>query len=648
MKVTGLVCVVGLLLALLSPCYALDGADVALYTDDGDGAWPEGVIAITNMLNTLGYTHECIAATDLNFSNQDFSDLYSMILFPGGFAYYYNIDILKAGKQRIRRFLKQGGGYMGICAGSFFACDSIVWTNEPSDETWLYNLDILDGVGTGPIDEIADFYSESLEDRYEMSSFLFSTENEILKDYKDVPFTEEILYFGGPYFTVPPESDVEILATYAHAGVHAGEPAIIAFRYGAGKVVLFGPHPEIEEDSNRDGVEIEGEDSMEDNGSDWGLTDKVLQWLMLREDCKIKEIAVGEGSATLSWTSEPYTPYAVQASDDLLDWADSASVSTNGHTVSRAIDLPPDTTSRYFRVHCGRTEMVPVPAGDCAMGDTLSEGSIDERPVHTNSISGFMMDRFEVCNKSMSEVMQWAFDKGRVAVYGTVVSNIIGDPQTLMVMPAQNMSFSSDTFSVVAGREYHPAVSVTWYGAQAYCAYRSMMEGLEPCVDLNDWSCTWNNSGYRLPTEAEWEKAARGGAEGQRYAWGDLIDTGKANYVNSSDPFGTPVVIDAETTPCGYYDDLQVPAGDNMANGFGLYDMCGNVWEWCWDWYSADYYDTSPATNPRGPALGDYKTIRGGSWFNSPLYLRASERMGIYSPSFSGTAIGFRAVRRMD
>ena len=388
---------------------------------------------------------------------------------------------------------------------------------------------------------------------------------------------------------------------------------------------------------------------MEDDGSDWGLTAKVLEWLTLKEDCEISEITAVDDKVTLSWNTTPGTPYSVQSSDNLSDWVDRISLCSNSYGVSQDVPIPPDSGSGYFRVQTGRAKMVSIPAGDCAIGDTFLEGNADELPVHTNSIGGFMMDRFEVCNKSMCEVMQWAFDNGHVDVYGSVVSNIIGDPQTLMVLPPQNMTFATGTFSVVINREYHPAVSVTWYGAQAYCTYRSMIEELEPCTDLDDWSCAWSNSGYRLPTEAEWEKAARGGVTGQRYPWGNIIDSGKANYLNSGDPFESTTV---RTTPVGHFDDLQVPFGANMTNGYGLYDVTGNAWEWCWDWYGTNYYAVSSETDPLGPPSGDYRVMRGGSWVNAAVpvsssLLRLSTRFP-YAPAAWGTAIGFRAVRRMD
>src|SRR4030042_393884 len=112
--------------------------------------------------------------------------------------------------------------------------------------------------------EFANYYGEG----YNMTTINFQTENTVLKDYKQIPYTEEILYYGGPYFTPDAGAEIEILGTYKD---YNEQPAMIAFQYGSGKVVLIGPHPEIEEDSDRDGVTLLREELMEDNGSDWDL-----------------------------------------------------------------------------------------------------------------------------------------------------------------------------------------------------------------------------------------------------------------------------------------------------------------------------------------------------------------------------------------
>lgn len=259
---------------------ALNGADVAIYNDSRTGkylydfgVWPNGVIAIKNMLTTSGKTYEEISDSDLNYSTQDFSSLYKVILFPGGYAAWYNYFINKTGKERIRNFVKKGGGYLGICAGSYFAVDKVEWGGVTYDDESGYDLDLFPGTGVGDIKKIADYYAG----KWVMYTFNFVNENSILSGYKTVPYSEDIIYLGGPYFKTDKgsESKVTTLATFADDG----QPGIVSFQYGSGKVVLFGPHPEIEEDSDRDGVTLDGEDTMDDNGSDWDLVGHILNWL---------------------------------------------------------------------------------------------------------------------------------------------------------------------------------------------------------------------------------------------------------------------------------------------------------------------------------------------------------------------------------
>jgi len=273
---------------------ALNGADIAIYNDSiapylvlngvltkTSGAWQDGVTAIKNMLTYMGFTYEEITYYDLNQSTQDFSGLYKVILMPGGFAKWYNYWINKSGKERIRSFVNKGGGYFGICAGAFFASDKTIWEGVSYDDNVDYNyygeltgydLDLFAGTGTGPMNAIADWNGEG----YNMTTLNFATDNTVLTGYKQTPYTEDILYYGGPYFTADTGSNIEVLATYSYNG----QPAIIALNYGYGRVVLSGPHPEIEEDSDRDGVTISREDVMDDKGSDWPLTKYMLNWLI--------------------------------------------------------------------------------------------------------------------------------------------------------------------------------------------------------------------------------------------------------------------------------------------------------------------------------------------------------------------------------
>ncbi|MDP3176974.1 MAG: SUMF1/EgtB/PvdO family nonheme iron enzyme, partial [Spirochaetaceae bacterium] len=152
------------------------------------------------------------------------------------------------------------------------------------------------------------------------------------------------------------------------------------------------------------------------------------------------------------------------------------------------------------------------------------------------------------------------------------------------------------------GDEY-PVVGVTWHDADAFCTWFGQKYGI---------TC-------RLPTEAEWEYAARGGLEGMSYAYSDTLSKNEANFQSE----GARIV------------------GTYPPNGFGLYDMSGNVWEWCFDWYDGRYYESSSERNPIGPSSSQYRTLRGGGWNGSMANSRVSNR-SYNSPTIWNQQLGFR------
>jgi formylglycine-generating enzyme required for sulfatase activity len=173
-----------------------------------------------------------------------------------------------------------------------------------------------------------------------------------------------------------------------------------------------------------------------------------------------------------------------------------------------------------------------------------------------------------------------------------------------------------------------PVNFVNWYEAAEYCNRRSRKEGLTPCYSGSGEQivCNFDADGYRLPTEAEWEFASRGGIKSRHF---------KYSGSNHADEVAL------------YSDNLLVyfePVGQRKPNELGIYDMSGNMAEWCWDWYDCDYYRVSPAKNPRGPLSGVRRVIRGGGWAFSEEYLRTSSRF-YEVPYRKSSRISFRVVR---
>lgn len=231
------------------------------------------------------------------------------------------------------------------------------------------------------------------------------------------------------------------------------------------------------------------------------------------------------------------------------------------------------------------SSMVVIPAGEFLMG---SEGGYpNERPVHAVFVETFALSQYPVINAQYEGFVR---ETGHRVPY-------LDDPR------AESDNWDREQHTYPLGRGEHPVVLVSWRDAQAYCEWAS----------------------GRLPTEAEWEKAARGGLEGKLYPWGDDIDPSLTNYDTRTG-----------TTPIGSY----------PANGYGLYDMAGNVWEWVADWYDSKYYQRSPSSNPLGPEQGTVRVLRGGAWLLFSQFCRAAYRFR-NSPDFRFNLIGFRLAQSL-
>lgn len=236
-------------------------------------------------------------------------------------------------------------------------------------------------------------------------------------------------------------------------------------------------------------------------------------------------------------------------------------------------------------------KMVLVPAGTFTMGD--SGGQPEDAPPHSVTVIEFYIDTLPVTQ----------------ALYQRVMG----------VNPAKHKN------------PQNPVESTQWTDAVRFCNKCSEQDGLTPCYDLSNWQCNFEANGYRLPTEAEWEYACRAGSV-YKYCYGDPEEHLQHVAWFKGNSQGKPQNV-----------------GQKGANHWGLYDMHGNVWEWCNDWYSTSYYQESPAANPRGPATGKLRVLRGGAWNSTADKCRSAYRhkeYPVYSDACFGTdSNGFRRVR---
>ncbi|MCB5262461.1 MAG: SUMF1/EgtB/PvdO family nonheme iron enzyme [Candidatus Cloacimonadaceae bacterium] len=300
----------------------------------------------------------------------------------------------------------------------------------------------------------------------------------------------------------------------------------------------------------------------------------------------------------------------------------SSPISISSSSIIKAIGYkegltPSNLSSGSFTIGAHAGELAYVPGGTFIMGDTSGTAWVgfgEELPLHSVTLNAFYMGKYLVTQGEYAAVMG-----------------------------------SNPAHSYGVGDNY-PVYLVSWYSALKYCNLRSMEEGLTPVYtirgstdpsawgrvpssDNSTWNaviCDWTATGYRLPTEAEWEYAARGATNDPDYVYSGTNNLGTVGWYDNNNHSDSPYGIK--------------PVGTKAPNALGLYDMSGNVFEWCWDWLDYRYYNSSPISNPTGPDSGTHRVDRGGNWLGLSVYCRVSSRQSGL-PKRSYGSVGFRICR---
>jgi formylglycine-generating enzyme required for sulfatase activity len=326
--------------------------------------------------------------------------------------------------------------------------------------------------------------------------------------------------------------------------------------------------------------------------------------------------------------------YRVLTSASLLPdtWVDTnITAGGNGGELTMVVPDAGGPPRHYFRLAVTAAlspGFVSIPAGSFLMGDQSipADGTPAELPVISVSTHGFQMQSTEVTKSQWDATYVWAASNG--------------------------YTFANPGLGVAGN---HPVHTINWYDAVKWCNARSEQESLPPCYFVNNAiyrtgtpsSVRWEPTalGYRLPTEAEWEKAARGQLTGQRFPFGGIINHSLANYVANN-------TLTYDTNPANgphpSYERASFPYSSPVAsftaNGYGLHDMAGNMLEWCWDRPTSDY-SAGYTVDLTSASASFQRSLRGGSWLGQAGVARVSRRGSAFPDTGRGTDVGFRMVR---
>lgn len=271
--------------------------------------------------------------------------------------------------------------------------------------------------------------------------------------------------------------------------------------------------------------------------------------------------------------------------------------------------------------------MVLVNAGSFIMGsDNRKYAESDEYYPHKVNLDAFYVSRYEATIKEVVSAFNYALKKKQIYVTGNTVYLSSNDKVICEVNTGKNtktVKYENGQFLHDEDAANYPVVYMSWFGAAACCNFLSEMAGLERCYDEFMSECDFSKNGYRLPTEAEWEYAARSGGKDYLFSWGNDTKKPKENIADLSFKKAH------KNLPCwdNYRDNYVYtsPVGTFPANELGLHDISGNVGEWVWDFESPSY-SKDEVSNPKGPETGTHKMMRGGTWYDTMQKLRLTDR----------------------